>query len=394
MKPQVAIIGAGCTRFGELFDKSYNDLVTDASLAAIKESGIKIEQIEGAWLSTAFPDVGVYKGRSGLDLAESLGLYGIPITRVSNFCASGGDAIRNAVNSLLAGEVNVALVVGVEKQRDRSPQESIVKLMVETGHPFYQKGFTAAGTFAMFANRYMQQFGLTREELALVSEKNHANAALNPDAFYRKPVPADEILKSPMVAYPLTLLDCCPATDGAAALILVRSEDASKYGATSHALIRGIGFCTGSGWDQPFFDTDFDFTSFKGIASAATHAYSQAGIEDPLKELSVAEVHDCFSISELIIYSDLGLCKKGDEMKLLKDGITGRDGTLPVNTSGGLLSCGHPVGATGVRQVYEVTRHVQGKAGDRQIKDARTGLAQVFGGPGSVSSVIIISSNK
>lgn len=391
MKPEIAIIGAGCTQFGELFDKSYNDLIANATLEAAHEAGIKLKQIEGAWLSTAFPEVGVFKGRSGLDLAEALGLYGIPITRVSNYCASAGDAFRNAANALLAGDVNVALVVGVEKQRDRSPQQSIVKMMVETGHPFYQKGFTAAGTFAVFANRYIKQFGLTAKDLATVSEKNHKHAELNPKAFYRKSIDIETIMKSPMVAHPLRLLDCCPTTDGAAAVILVRAEDAPKFKNESWALVRGIGFATSSGWDQPFFDSDFEFTSFRGVKKAAEVAYAQAGISDPLKELSLAEVHDCFSISELIIYSDIGLCKKGDEARLLNDGTTRRAGKLPVNISGGLLSCGHPVGATGIRQIYEITRHVQGKAGERQVPNARLGLAQVFGGPGSVSSVTIIS---
>ncbi|MBI4244760.1 MAG: hypothetical protein HY606_11775 [Planctomycetes bacterium] len=394
MKPEIAIIGAGCTQFGELFTKSYNDLIAEASLEAIKEAGIKIPQIDGAWLSTAFPDVGVYKGRSGLDLAETLGLYGIPITRVSNYCASGADAVRNAMNALLSGDVNVALVVGVEKQRDRSPQQSIVKMMVETGHPYYQKGFTAAGTFAVFANRYVKEFGLTREDLACVSEKNHKNAVLNPKAFYKKEIKREDILRSPMVAYPLTLLDCCPTTDGAAALILVRNEDSEIFKNEKPVYIRGVGLSVESGWDQPFFDSEFDFITFKGAKKAAEIAYAKAEISNPLSELSLAEVHDCFSISEIVLYSDLGLCKKGDEARMLRDGLTQRGGKLPVNISGGLLSCGHPVGATGVRQIYEITRHLQGKAGERQVSGAHTGLAQVFGGPGSVSSVTIISSKK
>jgi acetyl-CoA C-acetyltransferase len=394
MKPEAAIIGAGCTQFGELFDKSYNDLIVEASWEAFLEAGILPGQIGGAWLSTAFPEVGVYKGRSGLDVTEALGLHGIPITRVSNYCASAGDAFRNAVNALMAGDVDVALVVGVEKQRDRSPQQSIVKMMVETGHPFYQKGFTAAGTFAVFANRYIKDFGLTPGDLAAVSEKNHAHSVLNPKAFYRKAIDRQTVLQSPMVADPLRLLDCCPTTDGAAAVVLARTEDAPRFKNENWTLVRGLGFCTASGWDQPFFDPEFEFTSFRGVKKAAEIAYAQAGISSPLTELSLAEVHDCFSISEIILYSDLGFCEKGQEMKLLQEGQTKRSGKLPVNVSGGLLSCGHPVGATGIRQIYEITRHLQGIAGERQVPGARLGLAQVFGGPGSVSSVIILSSRK
>src|ERR1035437_6906611 len=208
--PNIAIIGIGVTRFGELFHQSYDDLVREAGLAAIADAGIAMDEIDGAWLSTSFPEIGVFKGRSGMDLSEPLSLYDIPVTRVSNYCASGADAIRNAVNALLSGECDVAMALGVEKLRDRQPQDSIVKMMVEYGHPYLQKGFTAAGTFAVYANRMMHEFGMTREDIAAVSVKNHLHGSLNEKAFYRKPCSLEEVMKSQMVADPITVLDSCP----------------------------------------------------------------------------------------------------------------------------------------------------------------------------------------
>ena len=388
MSGRVAIAGAGCTAFGEHFERSYTDLAEEACREALGEAGLAAKDVGAAWLGTAFPDVGVYRGRSGMDLAESLGLSGIPITRVSNYCATGGDALRNAANALLAGDCDIALAVGVEKQRDRAPQESIVRLMVETGHPSYQKGFTAAGTFGVFAVKRMELTGLTREDLAAVSVKNHEHAARNEKAHHRRPVTAAQVLASPMVAWPLTLLDCCPATDGAAAVVLVREEDAKKFRAP--VLVAGLGFSVSSGWDGPFHDESFDFIGFPAVRQAAKAAYARAEISDPVRDAQLVEVHDCFSVNELIAYEDLGLCGRGEAQRLLRDGATKFGGKIPVNVSGGLLSCGHPVGATGLRMVYEVARQLQGAAGARQIPGARQGITQNIGGPGAVAFVSVL----
>ena len=389
-KRDIAIIGVGQTAFGELFQYSYDDLVREAATLAMKDAGVGAEEIQAAWLSTAFPEIGVYKGRSGMDLSEPLGIFGIPITRVSNFCASGADAIRNAANALAAGECDVAMALGVEKLRDRSPQDSIVKMMVELTHPFYQKGFTAAGTFAVYANRIMHEYGVTREDLANISVKNHFHGTMNEKAHYRASCTLDQVLSSPMVSFPLTVMDSCPTTDGAACVIMIRAEDVDK---SKHKpiYIDGIGLSVSTGWDLPFFDSRQKFLSFQANRDAAAMAYKQAGITKPMDEIDLVEIHDCFSIVELITYEDLGFCKVGEAKDLIRGKVTTLGGELPVNVSGGLLSCGHPVGATGVRMVVEVATHLRDKAGARQVKGAKRGLTHNIGGPGAIASVIILN---
>ncbi len=385
----IAIVGVGCTPFGELFDRSYSDLVVEAAREAFEEAGVEPRDVDSAWLGTAFPDAGVYKGRSGMDLAEALGMFDRPITRVSNYCATGGDALRNAVHALLAGECRIALALGVEKLRDRPAQESIVKMMAETGHPIYQKGFTAAGTFAIYARRHFETYGVTRDHLALISVKNRRHAAQNPKAHLRREVTVDQVLKAPMVATPLGILDCCPVTDGAAAAILMRRRDAEKLN-RSFVLVKGLGFSVSTGWDLPFFHERHDFLSFRATQIAAQKAYRQAGITDPRREINLAEMHDCFTIAELLTYEDLGFCKAGEGKHFIAEGTPTLQGELPVNASGGLLSCGHPVGATGLRMVYEITRQLQERADARQVRNARVGLAHNVGGPGAIASVTIL----
>jgi len=389
----IAIIGIGVTKFGELFHQSYDDLVRDAAMQAINDAQIAIDDIGAAWLSTAFPEIGVFKGRSGMDLCEPLSLYNIPVTRVSNYCASGGDAIRNAANALRAGECDVAMALGVEKLRDRQPQNSIVKMMVEYGHPYLQKGFTAAGTFAVYANRIMHEYGVTREDISNISVKNHYHGTLNNKAHHRVLCSLEEVMNSPMVANPLTVMDSCPTTDGAACIIMVRAEDVDK---TKHKpiYIKGIGLSVSTGWDLPFFDTNHNFLSFEATQKAAKNAYKQANISKPIDEIDLIEVHDCFSIVELLTYEDLGLCKQGEAKDLIRGNETKLGGKIPVNISGGLLSCGHPVGATGIRMVHEIATHLRNEAGERQVKNAKTGMTHNIGGPGAIASIIILSNEN
>jgi acetyl-CoA C-acetyltransferase len=392
-KRNIAIIGIGVTKFGELFNQSYDDLVRDAALQATKDAGIGLDEIQAGWLSTAFPEIGVFKGRSGMDLVEPLSLYGIPVTRVSNFCASGADAIRNAANALAAGECDVAMALGVEKLRDRSPQDSIIKMMVELSHPYLQKGFTAAGTFAIYAKRIMHEYGVTNEDIANISVKNHYHGTLNEKAHHRIACSVEQVLESPMVADPLTVMDSCPTTDGAACVIMVRAEDVDK--SKHHPVyVDGIGLSVSTGWDLPFFDPKHDFLSFQATKDAAAMAYKQAGFEKPIDEIDLVEVHDCFSIVELLTYEDLGFCKKGEAKDMIRGKATRLGGEIPVNVSGGLLSCGHPVGATGVRMVVEVANHLRGTAGERQVKGAKKGLTHNIGGPGAIASVIVLNNEN
>lgn len=388
-KDKIAIIGAGCTKFGENFNKSYSDMVFEAAQEAFQDGGVESKDIDAAWLGTAFPDAGVYKGRSGMDLAEPLAMFDIPISRVSNYCATGGDAFRNGCNSLLSGESDVVLALGAEKLRDRTPQDSIVKMMVDTGHPICQKGFTAAGTFAVVGTRYMHVYGDIREHLSKIAVKNHYHGSLNPKAHYQKPITLEYAMKSPMVAFPVNLMGSCPTTDGSAAVVMTRAEDAKKY-TDDYVLLKGYALSISTGWDLPFYDPDYDFLGWRATQIAGEKACKQAGIEDPFKELDLAEVHDCFSIVEFITYEDLKLCKKGKARELIDSEATTLGGELPVNVSGGLLSSGHPIGATGIRMLYELCLHLRGRADKRQVKDARLGLAHNIGGPGAVSSVTIL----
>ncbi len=389
----IVIVGIGCTAFGEHFDRGYSDLAYEAVQGALSDAGgLDAARIDAAWLGTAFPDAGVYKGRSGMDLAEAIGRFDLPVTRVSNYCATGAEAMRGAANSLLAGECDMALALGVEKLRDRSPTESLVRMMATGGHPLVQKGFTAAGTFAVYASRRMHEYGLTPEQLAQVSVKNHANAAKNPLAHHRAPVTLEQVMQSPMVADPLTLLQACPTTDGAAAAILMRRADAEKLPGVRPVLLAGLGLSVATGWDLPFFDPYHDFLSFQSTRTAAATAYAQAGVKDPRTDVDLVEVHDCFTITEILTYEDLGLCDQGQGGAFVEGGGASAGGETPVNLSGGLLSCGHPIGATGIRMCWEIVQHLRGDAGDRQQQGATCGVAHNIGGPGAVAAVTVLRS--
>jgi acetyl-CoA C-acetyltransferase len=388
-KDKIAVVGAGCTRFAENFDMSYGDMLAEACFGAFEEAGVGPEDIDGAWLSTAFVDGSAMKGRSGMDLAEPVAIFDIPITRVSNFCASGGNAFREACLGLLAGVNDVVLAAGAEKQRDRPPQKSLVKMMVVAQHQFLQKGETAAGQFAVYATRHMEKYGTKLEHFCMVSHKNHKHGVKNPIAQYRQEIPLEAILNSPMVAYPINLLCSCPTTDGAAAVVLVRAEDAKNFN-KDYVLVKAQELIVNSGWDLPFFDPRYDFSHFPSTRLAAQRAYKMAGIKDPVNEIDLAEVHDCFAPVELIVYEDLGFCKEGEGKYFIEEGRSADEGDLPVNISGGLESCGHPVGASGIRMIYEITRHLQGKAGERQVKNAKIGLAHNIGGPCAITSLTIL----
>ncbi len=381
MKDQIAIIGVGCTKFGDNFDQSYEDMASEAANLAFADAGIEPERIAAAWLGTFSPYGG--NGKASVSLADSLRLYGKPITRVENFCATGADAFRNAAMAVASGMYDVALVLGVEKLKDRP----LRGLASEGDHPYQNDGLSAPGIFAMAANRYFHDYKVGREALAKVAVKNHHNGTMNPKAHFRMEVTEEQVLKAPIVAWPFGLFDCCPTTDGAAAAVICRADIAKSF-RDDYVLLKGLGLSVTSG--KPWFDSAYDYTGFRATQLAAQSAYQMAGIGDPVKEIDLAEVHDCFTWTELSNYEDLGFCPKGQGASFIGEGRSGLTGDMPVNTSGGLKSCGHPIGASGVRMIYEVVTQLRNQAGARQVKDAELGLVHNLGGPGSVACVVVL----
>jgi acetyl-CoA C-acetyltransferase len=391
IRDRVAIIGVGTTRFGEHFEQGYSDLIVEAAYEAFRDANVSPPQIQAAWLGTCFPDSGGYQGNAGASLADALSLYHAPISRVANYCATGADAFRNACFAVAAGAYDLVLVVGAEKMRDVTARESLVGQLAETGHPVHGKGVTAPGMFALFATRYFDRFGIGRETLAKVAMKNHRHGSLNPKAHFQKEITLERYLKAPIVADPLGLYDCCPQTDGAAAAVICRADLAPTF-SKEPILVKGLGLANPVG-DELAFDPDSDFISFRATKEAAMQAYEQAGVNDPFKEIDVAELHDCFTITELVTYEDLGFCQQGEGRTFIEEGVSSLEGALPINTSGGLKSCGHPIGASGLRMIGEITNQLRGRAGKRQVKDAKRGLVHNLGGLGAVASVIVLATS-
>jgi len=382
IKDRVAVIGVGCTKFGDNFDQGYEDMARQAAFEALADAGIEPERIDAAWLGTCLPGLG--HGKASVSLADALRLYGKPITRVENFCATGTDAFRNTAMSVAAGICDVALVLGVEKLKDRPARG----LPTDGTHPYQADGVTAPGLFALSATRYFERFKIGREALAKVAVKNHYNGSLNPKAHLQFEVTEEQVLKAPMVAWPFGLFDCCPTTDGAAAAVLCRADMAKTF-RPDYILVKGIGLSVTSG--RPFFEPGYEFIGFESTRIAAEQAYRMAGVHDPLAEIDLAEVHDCFTWTEITNYEDLGLCKKGEGAHFIAEGRSSLKGDMPVNTSGGLKSFGHPIGASGVRMISEVVLQLRGQAGKRQIANATMGMAHNVGGPGAVSCVIVLA---
>jgi acetyl-CoA C-acetyltransferase len=373
---EVAIIGMGCTKFGEHWDKSADDLIVDAAYEAFEDAGIEPAQVEAAWVGT------LTSGISGLSLSRPLKLQYIPVTRVENMCATGQDALRNATFAVASGAYDVALVVGFEKLKDSgySGLPGAASSVIGAGN-------TAPGAFALAATRYFHDYGIGKEELAKISVKNHYNGARNKKAHFQKEITIEQAMKAPMIASPLGLFDCCPTTDGAAAAIITRAEIAPRFN-KDYVLIKGMGLAVGPGNGR--LDPAFKFTSFQETKAAARQVYDQCGIKDPRREVSMAEVHDCFTITELIIYEDLGFSEPGKAKHDIDAGTFALHGELPVNTDGGLKSFGHPIGASGLRMLYEIYNQLLGRAGERQIKNMSLGLAHNLGGnPGMFTCSVI-----
>ncbi len=380
IKNKVAIIGMGCTKFGEHFGRSHESLASEAFQEAIEDAGIEKKDIDAAWFSSCFDEVNV--GKSAIPLAGALKLPFIPITRVENFCASGTEAIRAASYAVASGACDIALALGVEKLKDIGygglPDFSQLR-------GIYNRqvfpNVTAPGQFAMLATKYFDRYGLSPEEgkrtLAKISAKSHANGALTPKAHLRRKVDVETIMKAPMIAWPLGLFDCCGVTEGAAAAIVVRAEDAKSF--RSDPLYSKAQQIAVSPEEEYRFN-QWDGTHVETTYRAGVKAYEEAGVKNPREEISMMEVHDCFSITELVIYEDLQISPRGKAKEDVDAGFYELDGQVPCQTDGGLKSFGHPIGASGIRMTYEVYKQLQGKAGERQIKNPRLGLTQNLGG--------------
>jgi len=385
LKNQIAIIGTGCTKFGENFNQSWADLAVDAAFEACEDANIELNEVEAAWLGSYRPWIAGERN-IGSPLAEALGLLYKPITLVSNICATGLDTLRNACYGVASGMYDIALAIGVEKMRDAGSRSLMLSNRTD-GHPLIGKGRTAPGFFASCANRYFHEYGIGRETLAKVAVKNHHNGTLSPKAHMHREITVEDVLKSPWVAEPLSVLDSTTSSDGAAAAIITRTDLARKF-RSDYVTVKGIGLSVGT--ERNIFDTNFNFLNFKTTQSAAQMAYKMAGVKNPRKEIDVAQVHDCFTITEIIDYEDLGFAEPGKGWELIEDGSTTLEGDLPVNTDGGLKAFGHPLGASGLRMVYELVQQLQEKAGPRQVKNARQGLAHCLGGPAALAGVVVL----
>lgn len=385
LKEPVAIIGAGCTKFGENFHQSWVDLAIDATFEACGDAGVDLSEIEAAWVGSYRPWIAGERN-IGSPLADALGFMHKPITLVSNICATGLDALRNACFGVASGMYDMVLAIGVEKMRDAGSR-SLAEGNRTDGHPLIGKGRTAPSFFASCANRYFHEYGIGKETLAKIAVKNHHNGTLSPKAHLQREITIEDVMRSPMVAAPLGILDSTTNSDGAAAAIIVRADRAKSF-RSDYILVKGIGLSVAS--EKNIFDPDFSFLGFKPTQAAARMAYEQAGVTNPRFDIDIAEVHDCFTITEIIDYEDLGFASHGEGWKLIEEGITALEGELPVNTDGGLKSFGHPLGASGLRMVYEIIQQLQEKAGPRQVKNARTGLAHCLGGPGALAAVAVL----
>jgi acetyl-CoA C-acetyltransferase len=390
IKDRVAIVGMGCTPFREHWDKGIDDLIVEGTHAGLESAGIAVDDVDAWWLGTA------QSGMSGITLSGPLKLKGKPVTRVENYCATGSEALRQACYAVASGAYDVAAAVGVEKVKD-SGYQGLNAFPIPTDGT--NRKLTAAAMFSLVAPAYAEKYGVDpdklRRVLARIASKNHANGAKNPRAQFRREMDVDAICAMPSVAGMLSVFDCAGVADGAASAIVVRAEDAHKY--TDKPLyVKALSFVAGDA--SGLLDPDYDYTHFDECRWAAEDAYAQAGITDPRRELAMAEVHDCFTPTELVLMEDLGFSARGEAWKDCEAGVFDLHGELPVNTDGGLKSFGHPVGASGLRMLFECWLQLRGEAPEeRRIDTADRGLAlthNLGGYPGEMVSFVGIWGNR
>jgi len=382
---KVAVVGAGLIKFGELFEQSYEQMAAGAFAAALGavDKGIDRAAVDAVIVATQRGSLWGQEGIGGNTVPSAIGLSGVPCTRVENACPSGSDAFRIGAMVVASGVHDVVLVIGVEKMRDKSTQEGLLA-RAAAGHPLYNRGETAPVLFAPFATRHMYEFGTTREMLASVAVKNHHNGTLDPYAHFQNEVTIEQVLASAPVCRPLRLLDCCPQTDGAAAMILTTPERAGEF-SDKPVYVAGFGVAT----EAPYLHEKSTFVGMPATTLASQRAFAMAGVGPG--DLDMAEVHDCFTITEILDIEDLGFVEKGKGGPASLEGETALDGRIPVNPSGGLLAKGHPIGATGVAQLTECYWQLRQEAEGRQVA-IRNGFAlqHNVGGRGSGVSVVNI----
>ncbi|MDO8906583.1 acetyl-CoA acetyltransferase [Hydrogenophaga sp.] len=391
IKDKVAILGMGCSKFGERWDASPEDLMVEAYNEAMADAGISPEQLDAAWFSTHMDDVGT--GRGGTPMGIALRLPNIGVTRVENFCAGGSEAIRAAVYAVAAGACDIAIALGVEKLKDTG-YGGLPVSAVGTYIPQWYPNAVAPANFAQLASAYQRKHkvdpALLKRAIARVSIKSHANGAKNPKAHFRQAVTEEQVLKAPIIAEPLGLYDCAGVSDGAAAVIVTRPDIARSLGKRDLVTFKALQLAVSNGWEMHSNEWDGSYVHTARIA--ARKAYAEAGIQNPEQEISMTEVHDCFSITELVTMEDLGLSGEGEAVRDFLDGKFDADGAIPCQIDGGLKCFGHPIGASGIRMLYEMYLQLQGRAGPRQLKDPKIGLTHNLGGQPSqnVCSVSIV----
>src|SRR5215212_5774582 len=393
IRDQVAIVGMGCTPFGEHWDKSTDDLLIDSSQDALKSAGVTLDDVDAFWLGT------MGSGLSGLTLSRPLKIQYKPVTRLENMCATGSEAFRNACYAVASGAYDMAMAIGVEKLKDSGYSGLVSTMPANDGTT---ANITAPASFSLLAPASAKTYGVAEAEmkdvLTRIAWKNHHNGARNPRAQFRKEVSKETIACSPLVAGPLGIFDCSGVSDGSAAAILVRAEDAHRY-SDKPIYVKALSFAAGPAAGP--MDPSYDYTSFLEVVRSGEDAYQQAGITNPRAELAMAEVHDCFTPTELVLMEDLGFAERGMGWKEVLAGTFDLDGELPVNPDGGLKSFGHPIGASGLRMLFEAWLQLRGEApAERQIASIAAGKTKALthnlgGAPGAcVSFVSVVGSER
>jgi len=379
---KINILGASATKFGELWNISPRSLAKEAMTSALNQAGLKPSQIDALFVGNMLSGILGNQANLGSLLVEELGVQ-IPAFRMEGACASGGLALHNAINSIRAGQYRTVLILGIEKMTDYGQEDVTTALMAAGSDEERMSGATFPGVYALMAQAYMQKYKVKEEELAAVAVKNHYHGTLNPKAQFQFPVTIEQVMRSTKIADPLKLLDCSPISDGAAAVIISGEEDLVKGKKSVQIIASEVSTDTLSLHDRK------TFTSLSSVIDASLKAYEKTGLKPA--DIDVAEIHDCFSISEAIAVEDLGFSEKGFGAKDIAKGMrTLFKGKIITNPSGGLKACGHPVGATGIKQIVEINEQLKGTAGQRQVEGANIGLTHNVGGSGAIAVIHIL----